>query len=81
MEIHVTIADEPWDNFQDKLKECGINPSTEEILNNAICLLAWAIDKTNSGKVIGSFKESDSSFNEVRIPLFDSIIDIKTVKN
>ncbi len=49
--------------------------STQELLNNSIALLAWAIKEKSKGRIVGSInnKKDEISYTEIVLPALEEM--------
>ena len=84
MKIEAIVLDEPWLKIKEQVQSIEGNEhevTDSDVLNHALSLFAWSLEKINEGRVIASVEEASMKYTEVQMPIFEKLIFQKNMRN
>ena len=69
--LQIDVTDEHLRELEALMERAGVS-TKKDLFNNAVTLLAWALDEVRKGHTIASINESEQKYRELQMPIFNA---------
>jgi hypothetical protein len=68
LRVQFMLSPQKLAEVEDLMRECGVK-TKQELFNNALTLLQWAVAQVQSGRSIASVDEREKRYRELQMPI------------
>jgi hypothetical protein len=70
--IQIDLSQERFEKFNQMMNDCNLD-TKKDLFNNALTLLAWAIEELKAGNHIASYNKGTGDIETIHMPIFDGL--------